>query len=160
MRWSTHSGRLVFPFGLLIALLVGCGSKGQPCSVSGAVKYGGTPIHQGSIRFEPVDANLGVGVATQITSGSYEIPLDRSLMAGNYMVMIFATKETGNIIKAPEWLSGKPIEPYKEVVQYIPANYNANTKLQVELKPGENNDTNFDLQVGLTPTVVAPDARP
>ena len=134
----------------LLALLLGCG-KGQPCSVSGTVKYGGELIATGSLRFDPVDASETQPIGGKISEGKYDIPLNAGLLAGKYHIAIYATRETGKTLRPPEALGGKILEPYKEVVQYIPTVYNASTKLNVELKPGANTAKDFDLPKAAEP---------
>ncbi|MFM9959646.1 MAG: hypothetical protein ACKV2Q_00265 [Planctomycetaceae bacterium] len=143
---------------LLMLALAGCGAKRPAASVSGTVKYGGESVTTGSIRFDPVDANDAKPVGVQMKEGKYEIPLEAGLVAGEYLVAIYATRETGKLVAPPETLHNTPSTPTKEVVQYIPEAYNANTKLKVTLKAGANSDQNFDLQVGEKPMSSTPSA--
>ena len=136
--------------------LVGCGSKRPAASVSGAVKYGGAAVEVGSIRFDPVDANDAKPVGTVIKDGKYEVPVDAGLVEGAYFVAIYATRETGKMVAPVERLNNAPSTPSKEVVQYIPETYNANTSLKATLKAGANTDQNFDLQVGIKPKSAKP----
>ena len=141
---------------LLMLALAGCGSKRPAASVSGDVKYGSESIATGSIRFDPVDANDAKSFGTQIKEGKYEIPLESGLVAGEYLVAIYATRETGKLMAPPETLHNTPSTPTKEVVQYIPEAYNANTKLKATLKAGANAGQNFELQVGEKPMSSTP----
>lgn len=155
MFQNSHRRRGCFCLVLMLAL-AGCGSKRPAASVSGAVKYGKDAVAVGSIRFDPVDANDAKPVGGPIKDGKYEIPVDAGLVEGTYFVAIYATRETGKMVAPAERLNNAPATPSKEVVQYIPEAYNANTSLKVTLKAGANTDQNFELQVGIKPKSSAP----
>lgn len=143
---------------LLLAVLVGCGSKRPPASASGTVKYAGEAVATGSIRFDPVDVNDARTIGSQIKDGTYEIPRSAGLVEGQYVVAIFGTRETGKTVAPAETLNNTPATPMKEVEQYIPEKYNAETTLKVTLKAGENTNQNFDLETGVKPRVSTPSA--
>ena len=130
----------------IICVLVACvlftGCE-KPVSVSGTIRFAGEPISVGSIRFFPVKGTEGEGAATMINEGNYEIPVEQNMLAGTYIVSIFAEKETGRTLLSPDIIpvedggTGKR-EKYKETVQYIPQKYNLASRLEVILEEGEN----------------------
>lgn len=118
-------------------LVAGCGSAGDPCSVSGEVSFDGQPVVEGDLRFFPVDGTPGRGAGAKIQQGKYEIPADSGLMAGSYRVSITAFRATGRQIPNPEQMPGEPAT-VDEVLPYIPETYNTRTTLKVRLTAGEN----------------------
>ena len=83
-----------------------------------------------------VDAGLGKAFARQKgtkppKSGKYEIAAKRGPLPGRYRVSITANRETGRDVVVGG-LKGSESE------QFIPANYNVKTELEVEIKPGRN----------------------
>lgn len=126
---------------LLAACIVGCGG-GAACSLSGQVTFDGQPIPDGNIRLNPIEGTPGVGGATKIVDGAYEIAEGDGMLAGKHEVLISATRGTGRMVRA-ENLDGGPSQT-EHIEQYIPARYNHDTELELELKPGENTE-NFSL---------------
>lgn len=125
--------------GLLMVGLSGCNPfAASPSTLSGMVNFAETPVEQGSIRLTPAGNTEGTGGAASIVGGKYQITTP-GLVAGTYQVIIRAEEETGRMLPG---FDGGP--PRKETLQYIPPAYNRNTKLEVELKPGENRQ-DFDL---------------
>jgi len=127
-----------------LCLVVGCGG-GNPCSVGGQVTFDGQPIEDGNIRLDPIEESLGASGAAKITGGKYSIPQDKGMLAGKHQVRISATRSTGRMVPVAEVLEGEPQEMREEIIQYIPARYNQESELTVELAPGENTK-DFDLQ--------------
>jgi hypothetical protein len=128
--------------GALIALgfCIGCG--GSLATVEGNVTFDGQPIEQGSIVFEPADGK-GPVAGGNIQNGKYRLGPESKLAPGNKIVRISATRATGKKIPA-----GPPAPDnamVDEVQQYIPANYNENSTLAVQLVPG-NGTENFELR--------------
>ena len=121
----------------LASLVVGCGSGGSPCSVSGEVTFEGQPVVDGNIRFNPVGGTPGPGASAKIKDGKYQIPTDQGMLAGKHVVLITATRSTGRMIKIEESLGSGPAER-EEIVQYVPDRYNRKRELTYEATPGEN----------------------
>ncbi|MBM83711.1 MAG: hypothetical protein CMJ78_24405 [Planctomycetaceae bacterium] len=142
MTWQRSFVRLTLLF--LAALTVGCGSK-PAVSVSGQVIYDGEPVADGALRFDPLDGG-GASGSSAIKDGKFSIPFEKGLTAGKFKVAIYGNKETGESVAAFEALEeGDPTE-VADVQQFIPKQYNVETRLTVELEAGENADTDFDLQ--------------
>ena len=121
-------------FCLLIAaaLLAGC-SGVKPCSVSGQITFKGEPIPDGSVKFEPAGESESASGSAKIVNGSYSIGSDQGMLAGKFKVSIYAQKATGKTVKGFDGAA-----PVPEVVQYIPARYNDQSELIVELNGGDN----------------------
>jgi hypothetical protein len=108
-----------------LCMVAGCG-KGTPCWVKGQVTFDGKPVEDGNIVLRPMEKTLGSGAPAKITGGKYEIPKNKGLMVGKYLVLITAEKNGS---------------------QYIPDKYNVGSKETVDLGAGAN-DKDFSLQRG------------
>ena len=120
-----------------VLFATGCGSKGTSCAAKGSVSFAGQPVEDGALRFFPVEGTPGDGAGATISRGTYDIAMDKGLVAGKYRVSITATRSTGRDIRNPEPMPGEPAM-VPEIIQYIPEQYNTRTTLQVELDAGEN----------------------
>ncbi len=127
---------------VVVISIAGCSSE-SPSSLSGQATFDGAPIPDGNIRLDPIGDTPGPGGAAKIIAGKYEIPRDAGMLAGKHQVLISATRATGRQVRA-ENLDGGP-STTDEIVQYIPARYNTNLELDVDLEPGENTE-DFDLR--------------
>jgi hypothetical protein len=127
---------------VLAALLSGCGPDyGGRQEVKGTVKLKGQPLDQGVIDFTPVESQPTKGGAV-ISKGSYSIPRSSGLMKGKYRVMITSgdgrTREDSNEPPGP---SGANIISKER----IPADYNVNTKQEIEVTDKGTNVFDFDI---------------
>jgi len=129
---QTYGMALLFGGCLLVA---GCGS--DVATVSGTVTFGNEPVAEGVLRFLPVGETPGRGAAVVIKDGSYLISSEKTLAPGEYRVSITASRETGRKYPNPEPMPGDP-KMLPEIVQYIPASFNAQSKLRVKLEAGDN----------------------
>src|SRR5687767_4430562 len=72
---------------LFFAVVIGCGSSDGRRAVSGTVTFQGKPLDRGTIDFyrtgEPT-----VAAGTLISDGRYEIPAEKGLLPGKYLVKI------------------------------------------------------------------------
>ena len=104
-------------------MFVGCGSDDGRATVRGSVTFDGVPLDAGVIALVPEPGSSGSAAGGEIESGSYSISSDGPL-PGKYMVQITASRKTGQMVEQTE--------------QYIPAKYNKNTELIVEIESGSN----------------------
>jgi hypothetical protein len=119
---------------LAISFLAGCGEEtGGKLPVSGTITLKGQPIADGSIQFESASAFTGAA----IKDGKYQIPAAQGLLPGTYTVRISAPEST-----APPAEPGGEIAP--PVADRVPAEYNVNSTLKFEAKPGADK---FDFDV-------------
>ena len=137
---SAFGGWAFYALALLwCAVMIGCGPGGPPLlGVSGQVTYDGQPVSNGSIGFSPTDPSAGKGGAADLIEGRYEFP--DGLPAGNYTVWIEAQRPSGK--KFPSEDGGAPVD---QLVQYIPAAYNTDSTLQVEITT-DRDDLDFLLE--------------
>lgn len=129
--------------GLLACLAGGCGSAEGPArgSVSGKVTLDGDPIEHGSISFHPVGQTRGMVAGGAIEQGRYSIPAAQGPAVGQNRVEIHASRKTGKKVPDPY---GEPGQTMEQSVEAVPQQYNAQSTLVREVKPG-NNPLDFDL---------------
>ena len=108
---------------ILFVMFVGCGSDDGRATVRGSVTFDGVPLDAGVIALVPEPGTSGLAAGGVIESGSYSSASDGPL-PGKYMVQITASRKTGQMVEQTE--------------QYIPAKYNKNTELIVEIESGSN----------------------
>ena len=116
-----------------VLLLAGCSRGDRPSLglVSGTVTLDGKPLAGARVIFEPVEGGRASTASTD-NEGRYEliyIRTDKGAKVGPHNVRIFAgNSEQGR-------------------AEVVPARYNLQTTLRVEVKPGEN-ERNFELTSG------------
>lgn len=132
--------------GLSIAVLAnGCGSQSglERPAVSGAVLLDGKPIESGTISFVPAPGSKGPAAGGIIKTGKYSIADGNGAAVGTARVEIHSSKMTGKMIKV-----GSPMPPgtmIEETVEAVPAKYNTDSTLTVDIKAGANTH-DFDLK--------------
>jgi hypothetical protein len=133
---------------LLLCPLACCGCGGgddllkKRGSVSGVVSFDGEPVEEGQIIFTPQGKEGNVAGA-MIEDGAYSIPREKGPVAGPHSVSITASRKTGQKKKAP--VPAPPGEMIELREEYIPAKYNRQTTLSVEIEVGDNPDVDFEL---------------
>jgi len=134
--------------GLSLALgLTGCGGSDTDDlpreAISGTVTLNGKPLPSGAITFDPDQGTADpVSVGGVVADGSYSIAKAEGPTPGKYRVSIYPSTPGEAVSK--DVAPGAPPKHSKPAVQ-IPAKYNAKTTLAAEIKPGESNTFDFDL---------------
>jgi hypothetical protein len=114
----------------LSVVALGCG--GTPvAAVHGKITLDGQPVENGSIVFLPA-ASGGRKAAAAVQQGSYTIPPEDQLAPGSYRVEITWQKPTCR--KIP---SADPGFSTDETREAIPARYNTDSTLKVDIGPGD-----------------------
>lgn len=117
----------------------GCGSGSTRVEVSGTVTMDGLPMSEGTILFVPLNEH-GIRVGSPIKDGNYEVPAEKGPQRGEHRVEITWERPTGKI------LPSKDIEIQRqEIVQMVPAKYNKDSTLKVNIE-GSTNSFDFDLE--------------
>ncbi len=112
---------------LLFTVFAGCGPTTG--TISGTVTVSGKPVESGIISFTPADGK-GAPVTVDIQNGKYAA----QAVAGAKLVQISAPVVTG---QRPEYNGpGAPMIDITE--ESVPAKYNSETELTLEMKPGVN----------------------
>jgi hypothetical protein len=116
----------------LCALLCGCGNRGPDTyPVAGEITFDGKPVDHGDILFIPADNRLGPEGA-RVIGGKYS----GRAKAGTNRVEITAL----DIGPDTRYEMGSPI-----AANFIPAHYNEQSTLSVEIAPVELNRADFQL---------------
>jgi hypothetical protein len=126
--------------GTLVWFGVGCG--GDRIAVQGEVTFNGQPVPEGSITFEPADGKGPVSGGI-INAGKYHLEGETGTTPGQKIVRITAVRKTGRKIPVGE---GSGLT--EEILPYIPANYNSESTLRVQVTPGKVNTHDFHLTGG------------
>ena len=117
---------------LSLALLVGCGSGGDMGTVSGQVTMDGQPLADAQIAFYPADGRPAQG--TTDAEGRYTLqytPDQPGAPVGTHTVRITVAQVSG--------------EGQARVKETVPPRYNVQSELTAEVKPGKNDNVDFDL---------------
>jgi hypothetical protein len=125
--------RTIVGLGMVGCLaLVGC--AGEP-AVRGTITFDGKPIPKGLILLNPVNETLpNAGAAIQ--DGVYEIPAGKGPRVGTYRVSIHWPQPTGKKLPNPEKYDTERF--IDETQEMIPAKYNRESSLTVEIRRGSN----------------------
>ena len=119
----------------ILALASGCGQKGpSQGAISGAVSLDGKPIEHGSILFRPIEGTKGSVSGGQIENGRYKLS---GVAAGWNRVEISAIRKTGRMVQKPFAKRGETVEEQAEAVA---AQFNTNSTLKIDIKPGDNSE--------------------
>jgi hypothetical protein len=160
--WMTSAelglcSRVLMPsiFGRVVALVLvvvllictGCGPRSDRLPISGRVNFKSAPLDRGSIRFTSVGAERIMASGTMVQNGAYSISQEQGLRPGNYHVEISSPDRTAPPIMLGQQQGGRgiPVQPER-----IPAEYNVNSKLTIEVTADGAN--NFDFEIAGRPT--------
>ena len=117
----------------LVAGFAGCGKDGpQRATVTGKITLDQQPLSEGSISFVPTGGTEGPVSGGLIKNGSYLIV---DAVVGKQRVEIRGQIKTGKQIEA---IPPAPPGTMIEVAVDIPAQYNSNSAIEVEIRPGQN----------------------
>ncbi|HOM16012.1 MAG TPA: hypothetical protein PK777_06925 [Thermoguttaceae bacterium] len=137
-KWHTWAAGL-----WLVGLVLVCGCGSGLVTVEGQVTWEGKPVEEGNIVFEPADGQ-GPSAGGKIQNGQYRLAGPSALQPGDKIVRITATRKTGKKVEA-----GPPVAPpgtlVDEIESFIPAEYNAQSKLRCTIPPGRSHRQDFAL---------------
>jgi hypothetical protein len=109
-------------------LTAGCGPSTG--TITGAVTVDGKPVEKGVISFIPADSTKAQPITVDITAGKYSA----QTQTGPKIVQISAPVVTG---RRPEYNGpGAPLIDITE--ESIPAQYNSDSTLKLDITPGAN----------------------
>lgn len=114
----------------LLPLLAGCGNT---VSVSGKITMDSVPLATGRISFEPPPDESGKAFYLNISNGTYS----GNVSKGTKFVRIESQSVTDNPSYDPNDYMKGPAKTYKSI---IPAKYNGQTTLKVEITKGATHD--------------------
>jgi hypothetical protein len=138
-----HSGTAFSMFGTFALCVLCLGSSG--CNrgpdyqeVSGVVSWQGKPIEKGAITFYP--NGDGTAAGCEVVEGKYQIKKEYGPPPGKYRVEIVAYKKTGRTEFDVDLNAKVDISE-----QYLPKEFNTESKLVAEIVSGKNNVFDFEL---------------
>ncbi len=117
-------------FFVVATFLTSC-SDGGFAEVRGMVRFEGQPVENGSILFVSTDANSATEWGGPIKDGQYSAKVPH----GTMKVKLSWLKPTGTKRKAYEGANSPEISDMEEA---LPAKYNAQTELKLEVTRGTN----------------------
>jgi hypothetical protein len=128
----------------MVLLLAGCAeSTGGRVGVEGKVTLKGVPLDTGFVMFVPeAVGGAATQASTMIANGEYRIPAPQGLFPGKYRVAL--SSGDGKTPASDPNAAPGPTGNFASK-ERIPAKYNTETTLSVEVKAGANNS--FDFQV-------------
>lgn len=135
---SWHARMPLIVIACLAISIAGCDSKGDKFEIQGRVTFQGEPITEGKLLFLPVDQSRPQAVAT-ISDGEYVTAEPGGVSVGRYKVQVFGYRKTGKVQDL-----GGLLGEQEEQEQYIPVEFNRETKLTVEIS-SEEREYHFDL---------------
>src|SRR5262245_29077118 len=89
MKWNCEI--LLLGMLVLATMSLGCGTRSGLAAVKGRVKFkNGETINRGTIEYAGTDSAKTTQSGARIVDGAYEIPAEKGLRAGKYVVRIYA----------------------------------------------------------------------
>ncbi len=134
---------------LLSATSLGCGAGSDLAAINGRVKFksGDEAIQHGTIEYAMVDSATAHQSGARIVNGTYEIPRDKGLRAGKYVVRIYAPASLlspqGAPGAAPPGGGGRVLQLPEERVS---AEFNSQSKLTVEVTDDAMQTFDFEVE--------------
>ena len=129
--------------GLLgLVACLGCGPKTDRLPITGKVTLDGAPLDSGSIRFVSQPGEKLQAAGAMIHNGTYDVPAEKSLLPGTYIVQISApdTKAPPIMVAAEPGGPKIPVAPER-----IPPEYSEGRDKTISLTPDGDNVFNFDI---------------
>lgn len=135
---ATRRARAAFLLATVAAVMAitGCSRGDGRQRITGRVTLDGQPLAQGAINFRPapgVSANSSGG---PIKAGQFELPADRGLVPGRYMVTVTAMQETGRMIED---------EQMGTIAETAPVQFKEAGSLEATVEAGQRADFEFTL---------------
>ena len=120
-------------------VLAGCGDSPRQ-RIEGTVTLDGRPLEKGAINFTPLAGTQGPTAGAEIVDGKFSIPAEGGTFAGVFRVEITASRPSGK--KVPDQWTGQPVDAYE---QFLPARYNSQSELEVDVQAGGAKQFEFSL---------------
>lgn len=136
---NRHPRVLLIIIGCLSMTFGGCSKKSEQFEIRGQVTYQGQPIADGKILFMPIDESRPQAIA-KIVDGEYVTASPGGVFVGEYKVQVFGYRGNGKIQDLGELYGGKQ----EQQVQYVPAKFNQETELTVDIS-SEESEYDFEL---------------
>lgn len=127
---------------LIITLILSTGCSRSDClSIQGHVTLDGKPLTEGYINFRPQSGSLSPTAGGIIVEGRFFIERARGPMPGRFRVEITAARPSGRSEYDDD---GNKL--FDCVEQYLPAKYNSQSELEIEVTTDGENIFEFNLE--------------
>ena len=149
--WTTELRRIALLSAIMLsAISLGCGARSELAAIKGRVKFkNGAEIKRGTIEY----AQAGSGAANQsgarIADGAYEIPQEKGLRPGKYVVRIYAPASLLSPQGAPGSIgtsTGAGGQATRLAEEQVSPEFNSHTKLLVEVTAEPIQTFNFEVE--------------
>jgi len=127
----------------MAATIVGCKAEPEGAHITGSVTLDGAPIPQATIVFRPTGQLTGASTEAQVTDGKFDVR-QASGVLGVHRVEIYAHRPLANPPPTPPGPLPPGQQPPATTQQYLPEQYNRQSRLSFSVEPGEN-VANFEL---------------
>ena len=119
-----------------LIMVAGCTRGDGRQRVTGRVTLDGQPLGDGAINFRPAPGLTANSSGGPIKAGQFELPADRGLVPGKYLVTITAMRETGRTVQD---------EQMGPVAETAPVQFKEAGTLEATVEAGQRADFQFDL---------------
>jgi hypothetical protein len=146
MKWNSELRRTVLLGALMLsAITLGCGARSDLAAIKGRVKFkNGEAINRGSIEYDRTDPAAAFQSGARIVDGAYEIPREKGLRPGKYIVRINAASALLSGNDAPG--SGGPGRAGKLPEETVSQKYNSQSNLVVEVTDEAMQTFDFEVE--------------
>ncbi len=147
--WRPWPGHLCAAVLCTCVALSSCRPGDGRLGSQGTVTFDGKPLPAGTIKLFPQPGTPGPTAGGKISRGHFSIAPDAGTMAGTFLVVITATRKTGKKVFDS---TAKMMDPtiadgmVDEIEQYIPARFNKESTLTVDIQKGNDNYFEFALE--------------
>jgi hypothetical protein len=122
---------------VLAAISVGCRARSDLAAIKGRVRFkSGEAIKRGTIEYATTNPAAANQSGARIVDGAYEIPQEKGLRAGKYIVRIYAPAS----MLSPQGAAGAPgmrptggVQGPKLPEERVSAEFNSQSKLLVDV---------------------------
>lgn len=129
----------VIMFVFCTILVFGCQRGPQRYALSGSVNLDGQPLEEGAISFRPEEGTPGPSAGGAINEGAFSIPASGGPLAGRFRVEISASRPGESFVPG---MDGQMVPAYE---QFLPARYNSESELRVDVGASGKNSFDFVL---------------
>ena len=128
------------PVAVCLLGAIGCADSDRK-RIEGTVTLEGEPLKEGQIGLFPQPGTKGPSAGAPIVDGKFTIDATKGPMSGTFSVQITASRFTGRKISLPPPDEGT----IDEIEQYLPARYNTDSELKVDITENGPNRFEFTL---------------
>jgi hypothetical protein len=146
INWTPDVRRIALLGAIMLsAISLGCGARSELAAINGRVKFkNGEAIKRGTIEYARTDSTAAYQSGARIADGAYEIPREKGLRPGKYIVRINAASALLSGIDAPG--SGGPGRAGKLPEETVSQKYNSQSKLVVEVTDEAMQTFDFEVE--------------